>query len=287
MFKKLLGGIVGGLLLFSLVGCGCQKIEPGHVGIQVNNLGSDRGVQSYTMKTGLVFYMPIMSTIFEYPTYMQTASWTHDKNEGSENNEEITFNTKEGLVVSGDVSLGYQLIASKVPNFYVTFRSDDLNGFTHGFLRNIARDAFNEVGAKYSVEDVYGAKKEDFLKEVKAYVNSQVVKFGVQIEQFGFIGALRIPAGVKGALDAKIQATQDAIRAENQVRQAKAEAEKRIAEAVGISKANELITTSITDKLIEWRRLEVTQQAVAKWNGARPMVEGNGSGLLLNINPNK
>lgn len=162
-----------------------------------------------------------------------------------------------------------------------------MDHFTHGFLRNVARDAFAEVGARYTVEEVYGSKKEELLKEVRNYVQSQVGGYGVVIEQFGFTGALRIPANVKAALDAKIQATQDAIRAENQIRQAKAEAEKKIAEAGGIAKSNEMITKSITPELIEWRRLEVTQQAVSRWNGARPMVEGANSGLLLNVTPNK
>lgn len=113
MFKKMLGLAVGSVLALSLIGCGCQRIEPGRVGVKVNNLGSDRGVQSYTMKTGLVFYTPYVTSIFEYPTSIQTAVWTKEAIDGDTTNEEITFNTKEGLVVSGDVSLSYQLKAEK------------------------------------------------------------------------------------------------------------------------------------------------------------------------------
>jgi regulator of protease activity HflC (stomatin/prohibitin superfamily) len=261
---------------------GCTRVEPGYVGIKVVYGGGDKGVNDFPAQTGWVFYFPGVSTVFEYPTYVQTAVWTKDQTEGSDSNEEITFNTKEGLVVSGDISLAYQLLPEKVPYFYVKFRSDDLEHFTHGFLRNIARDAFNEVGAKYGVEDVYGAKKEEFLKEIKTYVNSQVVPYGLKIEQFGFIGALRIPQNVKAALDAKIQATQDAIRSENQVRQAKAEAEKMVAIARGKSESNTLLNNSITPTLLEWERLQVARQTIEKWNGVRPTVEGN-SNLLFTL----
>jgi regulator of protease activity HflC (stomatin/prohibitin superfamily) len=260
---------------------GCTRIEPGHVGIKVVYGGGGRGVQDFPAVTGWVFYMPGLSTVFEYPTFIQTAIWTASADEGSPTNEEISFNTKEGLVVSGDISLAYQLIESSVPAFYVKFRSDNLKHFTHGFLRNIARDAFNETGSKYNVEDIYGAKKEDFLKEVKSSVNTQVKGYGVQMEQFGFIGALRIPVSVKDALDAKIKATQDAIRAENQVRQAKAEAQKIIATAEGAARANELLNRSITPTLIEWERLQIARGTISKWDGKRPYYEGAGASLMF------
>ncbi len=51
------------ILVAALVGC--TRVPPGHVGIKVNNLGSDRGVQSYTIKTGIVFYIPGVSTVLQ------------------------------------------------------------------------------------------------------------------------------------------------------------------------------------------------------------------------------
>jgi regulator of protease activity HflC (stomatin/prohibitin superfamily) len=273
------------IILLTLAVCfmGCTRIEPGHVGIKVVYGGGDRGVQDFPLVTGWVFYMPGFSTVYEYPTFVQTAIWTASLHEGAPTNEEISFNTKEGLVVSGDISLAYQLVPDSVPKFYVKFRSDKLKTFTHGFLRNIARDAFNEVGSKYVVEDIYGAKKENFLKEVKNSVNQQVAPYGVTIEQFGFVGALRIPAAVKGALDAKIQATQDAIKAENQVRQAKAEAQKVIATAEGAARANALLNRSITPTLIEWERLQIARLTIEKWNGQRPTYEGVGANLMFAV----
>ena len=270
-------------LMLAICFTGCTRIEPGHVGIKVVYGGGDRGVQDFPLVTGWVFYMPGFSTVYEYPTFVQTAIWTASLNEGSPTNEEISFNTKEGLVVSGDISLAYQLVPESVPKFYVKFRSDKLKTFTHGFLRNIARDAFNEVGSKYLVEDIYGAKKESFLKEVKNSVNQQVIPYGVTIEQFGFVGALRIPAAVKGALDAKIQATQDAIKAENQVRQAKAEAQKVIATAEGAARANALLNRSITPTLIEWERLQIARLTIEKWDGQRPTYEGIGANLMFAV----
>lgn len=163
------------------------------------------------------FYIPATTQIFEYPTYVQTAVWTKDVNEGSRMNEEVSFSSKEGLVITADISLSYQLVADRVPAFYVKFRSDNLGGFTHGFLRNVARDAFNEESVQYSVEELYSTKKEVFLAKVRERLNAQVRDFGVEVQQFGFIGAPRLPANVVESINAKIKAIQDAIRVENEL----------------------------------------------------------------------
>jgi regulator of protease activity HflC (stomatin/prohibitin superfamily) len=175
------------------------------------------------------------------------------------------------------MSLSYQLKPESVPTFYVKFRSDDLDSFTHGFLRNVARDAFNEVGPMYPLEQIYGEKKEELLIKVRAKVNDQVGAFGIQIEQFGFIGAPRLPDLVVDALNAKITATQKAIQVENELRQAEAEAKKAVAKAEGEAKANQALTASITPALLEWRRLQISQNAIERWNGILPQYNGGGT----------
>src|SRR5437899_2944025 len=124
---------------------------------------------------------------------------------------EIAFNSREGLVFNADISLSYFLRPERVPHFYVKFRTDDIATFTHGFMRNVARDAFNESAVKYNADEIYGDKKEALLTEVRGRINAQLAELGVIIEQFGFIGAPRPPQNVVDAINMKIKATQDAI----------------------------------------------------------------------------
>lgn len=275
--------IVGGLVLVTMLANCFKRIDPGYVGIEVNYYGSQKGVQDFPVRTGMAFFNPVTTAIMRYPSFVQTAVWTRSLTEGRAANEEITFNSKEGMVISGDISLSYQLNPEKVPSFYVKFRTDDLETFTHGFLRNIARDAFNEVGSTLGVQEIYGEKKEVLLTRVRDRINQEVSQYGVVIQQFGFIGAPRLPEGVVAALNAKITATQDAIRAENELRKTKAEADKAVAKAKGESDANIALAASITPNLIRWREMDLTARAIEKWDGKRPMVEGNSSGLLLSL----
>src|SRR5690349_3644768 len=149
---------IGGLLLFLTVmgvsACGRTIVEPGHVGIQVDYYGQDRGVESYPKVTGVVWYNPITTKVLQYPTFVQTAVWTHNINEGNPFDESISFTTSDQMQVAADVSLAYHLTADRVPAFYVKFRSDDLRTFTHGFLRNLAREKFDAAAGRYKIEQI-------------------------------------------------------------------------------------------------------------------------------------
>lgn len=278
---------------------GCARVEPGMVGIVVSYAGSDRGVGDLPIQTGWVFYNPFTQRVLEYPSFMQNAVWTKDTRDGSPMDEEISFNVKGGVVVGSDVALSYQISKDKIPNFYVTFRNDDLHAFSHGYLHNVVRDVFNDLGGEYSAEDILGAKKADFIKRASDEINKRLKDVGVEIKQFGFINAPRPPEQVNKAIIDKIAMTQAAQTRENQlqmtvaqakmdVAKAEGEAQARLASAQGEAKANAVLAASITPELIAWRGLMLRERAIEKWSGGLPSVDGSGNGmsLLLGV-PNK
>jgi regulator of protease activity HflC (stomatin/prohibitin superfamily) len=296
--RKLLSLAILSAAIFA-TGC-ATRIGPGNVGIKVDLAGSQRGVEDLPIRTGWVFYNPAGSKVVEYPTFVQTAKWTHDINEGRAINEELSFNTLQGLTVYGDVSLSYHLDPAKVPAFYVKFRSDDIDQFTHGFLRNVARDSMNRVSANYTVEEIMGEKKPEMEQRSREELQAQVKEIGVVIEQFGFIGSPRPPESVVSAINAAQQAKYIAQQKQNELLQSQADAAKLVAAAEGQAKAqiaiaqgeaesNRLRAASISPQIVEWQKLAVTDRWIARWNGSMPQVQAGGNipGLLLNVTPEK
>jgi regulator of protease activity HflC (stomatin/prohibitin superfamily) len=239
--------------------------------------GDDKGVNSAPAVTGWVFYNPMLSSVFEYPTFVQTASWTKNPNEGGAANEEITFTNKDNMSIAVDISLSYHINPKMVPPFYVKFRSDDLSTFTHGFLRNLARDQFNEHGGKYSIDQIMGDNAA-FIRDVRTDLQAQLTPIGVELDQFGLIGAPRPPQAVIDAINGKIHATQLAQQKQNEIVQAQADAAKEVAKTEGYAKsvliraeaeatANKQVAASLTTELMRLRTLE-------KWNGVLPQMTG-------------
>jgi regulator of protease activity HflC (stomatin/prohibitin superfamily) len=274
---------------------GVTRIEAGFVGIEINLAGSQRGASEIPVRTGWVFYSPLTTQVIEFPTYVQTVKWTRDLTEGHPINEEMGFNSKEGMEIFADVSLSYAIEPGRVPDFYVKYRVNQLDLFTHGILRDIVRNSLNDVASTYTVEDIYGEKKAEFLGKVEQQIQAKVANVGVGVQQFGFIGAPRVPGVIAQAITAKAQAIQEAERAKNELATTQAEAAKKIAEAEGDAKsavtraegeadANRIRQSSLTPQLLELRRLENQRALIEKWNGQLPSVEtGQNGGLMLQL----
>ena len=271
------------------------RIDAGYVGVEVSLAGRQRGASEIPVRTGWVMYSPLTTQIIEFPTYVQTVKWTKDVNEGHPLDEEMGFNSKEGMEIFTDVSMSYAIEPGKVPDFYVKYRVSDMDTFTHGILRDVVRNSLNEVASTYVVEDIYGEKKAEFLRRVQSMIEQKMSPVGVSVQQFGFIGAPRVPSVIATAITAKAQAIQQAERARNELATTQAEAAKKIAEAEGEAKsmvtraqgeadANRIRQNSLTPQLLELRRIENNRALIDKWNGQLPTVEsGQGGGLLLQL----
>lgn len=261
-----------------------KVIEPGYAGIKINRL-VNKGITREDIVTGFVFYNPVQTTVVTYPTFIQRVAWTHDRGEGKPINEELTFNTKDSVPVNLDVAVSYQLEAARVPEFYTKFRADNIDNFTHGFLRDTTRNIVANIGSEYSFDEINGIKKEEFLQRVGKILDETVRQYGINIQQFGLIGSLRPPQALLEAVNAKTQAIQKSIQVENEVRAAMAEAKKKVAIAEGEAAANRALASSLEPRLLEWERLKILHEQIAKWNGKMPNVVagGNGQNMLLNV----
>jgi hypothetical protein len=182
--------------------------------------------------------------------------------------------------------VNYTLLEAKVPEFYTKFRADKISMFTHGFLRDMARNAVTQIGSEYLFDDINGNKKEEFLTKVNEYLAKSVIEYGVQINKNGvsMIGAMRVPENLRQAIAARVQSIQDAIKSENDLRKMTAEAAKAVATAKGEAEAMRAKSSSITPQFMELKKLEIELERVHKWDGVLPVtVLGSGSSTMMMV----
>ena len=133
-----------------------------------------------------------------------------------------------------------------------------------------------------------------FIDSSRKCLQETLSSYGVQIQQFGLIGAPRPPDNVKAAINLKVQATQTALQKQNEVAQAEADAKKNVAQAEGDAasliarakgeaEANRIKSGSIDEKLIQWYRLSNQKQMIEKWNGEVSKVQTGNGGVLLQM----
>jgi len=313
--------IISGLLvIFSIVFCACTmtRVDTGHVGVKVKLAGSDRGVQDMQLKTGWVWYNPLTENIIEFPVSVQNIILSANKHEGADPkdkehernvDESITFSSVEGVNANADIGFSFHIDPAQAPKLYARFRQNDMRELAYGYMRNVLREAFNEVASKMPIQEIYGAGKSKMLEEVTKKCQDKLGQDGVIIDQLTINGALRLPQNVADAINNAMAATQQAIQSENKVRQVKAEADQAVAAANGAAesartkakgeadalliktkaeaeakllaadaeaKANKTVNSTLTDQVLRYK-------SVSNWDGKLPVYNGSGAVPLIQI----
>jgi regulator of protease activity HflC (stomatin/prohibitin superfamily) len=269
-------GYIFTLFLVAIL-AGCSKVPSGNVGIKVYLLGGAKGVDTETLGVGR-YWIGMNEELHIFPTYSQTVTW------GAEDDEQIAFQTREGMQVNADIGMTYSIAPDKVPLVFQKYRRG-IEEITDVYLRNMVRDALVTVAGGKAVEAVYGEGKSGIIKQVEEIVRSQVAPFGINIERVYWVGAVRLPEQMINALNAKLQATQMAEQRRNEVEQAKAEAQKERERAQGDADAKLTLAKAEAESIklkaaaLRENADVATLNAIEKWDGKLPTYMAQGTPL--------
>ena len=262
MAKLITSGIVGFFLLTFLF-FSCERIDAGHVGVKVNQYGDNKGVSDVVEVTGMVFFNPITHSVYEFPTFIQHKEYTGENS--------FVVNSKDGSEFHVSPIINYSVQREKVPQIFAKYRRS-LDKIEEGFLKTAVFDAFRLATNVYTADELI-SNRQKFEIEVRRILDSELGKEGFVITQF--TSNLLYPETFKKAIEAKNNAVQGALMAENKVKQAEAEAKIKVATAQGNAQAmltsakaeaeaNSLKQKTITPMLLqlEW---------INKWDGKLPV----------------
>jgi regulator of protease activity HflC (stomatin/prohibitin superfamily) len=268
------------MVLFLLLSNSCERIDAGHVGVKVNLYGSGKGVGDVTECTGMVFYNPVTTRIYEFPTFIQHKEYI--KTEDADNS--FVVNSKDGSEFHVAPIVNYSVKREKVPFIFSKYRRE-LSSIEEGFLKTTIYDAFRMTANAYTAEELI-SNRQIFENKVRAKLESDLLKEGFIINQL--TSNLGYPETFKKAIEAKNNAVQTALTAENQVKTAEAQAKIKVAAAEGDAQAmlatakaeaesNKLKQSTLTPMLLQQRWIE-------RWDGHLSQYQmGNGSNFYLPI----
>jgi len=271
--KNIAIGITLGVLSISALS-GCDKVPAGYRGVIVNLYGSDKGVDELSVGVGR-YYLGWNKELYLFPVFLQNYSWKEA--------QAITMQTSEGLSIKTDAGITYSIQPDNVVKVFQKYRLG-IDEITNTFLHNMVRDAMNEVASTMTVEQIYGSGKEDFISRVNQLVKKEAFANGIEVDKIYLVGSFELPETVIQSINSKIQATQNAMKVENEVATARAEAQKTVVEAQARAqqitinaeaqaKANKILADSLTKEFVQY-------QAILKWNGVLPKMTGNAIPLI-------
>jgi len=260
---KIIGGSIVGLFLMVFLFKSCERIDAGHVGVKVNLYGDNKGVSDVTEVTGMVFYNPITHSIYEFPTFIQHKEYTGDNS--------FVVNSKDGSEFHVSPIINYSVKREKVPAIFAKYRRS-LDQIEEGFLKTSVFDAFRLATNVYTADELI-SNRQKFEIEVRRILEGQLLAEGFVVNQF--TSNLVYPETFKTAIEAKNNAVQSALMAENKVKQAEAEAKIKVATAEGNAQA--LLTSAKAEaeanrmKQQTLTPLLIQLEYVQKWDGKLPV----------------
>lgn len=261
LLEKWAPGILAGLVLFlAVVGFSSfTVISAGHTGVQVT-LGE---VNPMPLTEGVHFVNPI-SSVKDVDVRLQKAQ-LNGANAG----------TKDLQVVHTDIVVNFRLDPAKVPHIYKEY---GLN-VDEKVLGPGVNEAFKSVTGHYTSEELV-TKRDIVSSEILQHLVEKMAPFNITVSNVSLVN-FGFSEAYQKAIEAKVIATQQTAKAQQDLERIKVEAASRIAQADGEAKAIAIQAAAIQNNGGE---NYVKLQWIEKWNGALPSTMlGGDTKTLMNI----
>ncbi len=255
------------LVVVGLIGALSQSIisvPAGHVGLK-DFFGK---ISENTLNPGIHLVNPLL-TIREMDVRTQEIT------------ETATVPSKEGLNVRLDISILFRLDKDQAPDVYKTIGMDYTNVFIIPQLRAKVRGATTA----YEAKALYTSQRQAMAQSIIDELAPVFAERGINLEQV-LMRSVTLPTQLAQAIEAKLQAEQEAERMRFVLDRERLEADRKKIEAKGISEFQTIVSQSINENLLRWKGIEATEK-LAQSPNAKVVVVGGKDGLPLILNPDK
>ncbi|MEY3194581.1 MAG: hypothetical protein RIQ78_678 [Bacteroidota bacterium] len=268
------GLILGVLILILGLSSACfVQIQPGEVGVQTL-FGK---VQSNLLTEGLNVVNPLVEVAhFDVRTQNYTMSSVHDEGD-KEGDDAIRVLTADGLEVVIDLSVLYRIVPEKAPEILRTLGKD----LTDKIVRPISRTKIRDNAVYYDAIALYSSKRDEFQQKIFQTIEKEFTSRGIVLESI-LIRNVTLPQSVRTTIESKINAEQESQKMKFVLEKERQEADRKRVEAQGIADYQRILTSSLTDKLLQYEQIKA-QKELANSPNAKIVVMGSGKGAPLLI----
>ncbi|MCC6459717.1 MAG: prohibitin family protein [Saprospiraceae bacterium] len=262
-----IGRIVGlGLLVVGLLGSCFVQISPGEVGVQTL-FGK---VQTGVLTEGLNVVNPLVNVVhYDVRTQNYTMSAVHDEGD-NQGDDAIRVLAADGLEVVIDLSVLYHIIPERAPDILRKIGTD----IKDVIVRPVSRTKIRDNAVFYDAVALYSTKREEFQQKIFQTIEKEFQERGIVLENL-LIRNIQLPESVRQTIESKINAEQEAQKMKFVLDKERQEADRKRVEAQGISDYQRILTSTLTDKLIQYEQIKAQKELAASPN-SKIVIMGSG-----------
>ena len=194
--------------------------------------------------------------------------------------ESANVPSNEGLILALDTSLLFRLDKNKAAFVFQTVGDN----YAEKIVEPTLRAAIRASTSAHTANALYTNARELVQQQIQDELTSQLAPRGVIVENV-LLRDVQLPAMLKGSIEAKQQAEQDALRMSFILQKEKQEAERKRIEAQGIADFQKIVATGISAQLLEWKGIEATEKLAASSNAKVVIIGNPKNGLPLVLEP--
>lgn len=261
-----------GLILLGLLSACFVQIDPGQVGVKTL-FGK---VQPDVLREGLNVVNPVVDIVdFDVRTQNYTMSAVHDEGD-QEGDDAIRVLTADGLEVVIDLSVLYHIVPEKAPDILRTIGKD----IKDVIVRPVSRTKIRDNAVFYDAVALYSSKRDEFQQKIFQTIEKDFADRGIVLENL-LIRNIQLPESVKQTIESKINAEQEAQKMKFVLEKEKQEADRKRVEAQGISDYQRILTSTLTDKLIQYEQIKAQREIATSNNAKVIFMNGKSAPVLL------
>jgi prohibitin 1 len=194
--------------------------------------------------------------------------------------ESANVPSNEGLILALDTSLLFRLDKEKAAFVYQTVGDN----YAEKIVEPTLRAAIRASTSAHTANALYTNARELVQQQIQDELTKQLAPRGVIVENV-LLRDVQLPAMLKGSIEAKQQAEQDALRMSFILQKEKQEAERKRIEAQGIADFQKIVATGISPQLLEWKGIEATEKLATSANAKVVIIGNPKNGLPLVLEP--
>src|SRR6201993_1277423 len=188
--------------------------------------------------------------------------------------------SNEGLILALDTSLLFHLDRSKAAEVYQKVGAN----YAEKIVEPTMRAAIRAATSAHTANALYTNARELVQQQIQDELTAQLGPRGVIVENV-LLRDVQLPAMLKGSIEAKQQAEQDALRMSFILQKEKQEAERKRIEAQGIADFQKIVATGISPQLLQWKGIEATEKLALSANTKVVVIGNPKNGLPLILGP--
>lgn len=260
------------LLLITIRKTSFVFIPPGESGVVFNYIGN--GITDKVLREGIHFIAPGLQTVYSAKTSRQSAHI-----------ERITADSLEFQDVALWLNVEYEMKESSVPDFFRTFGLTTSSEIVSEYLVPNVNEVTKNIVINYQIGTILKSQmqiKEQIKNDLSALMEEYYIEIiDVDIENIRLSPQFRdIVADIEFAEYEKkreeIQLEISMHEAERRVLEAETLKNELIMQAEAEAQYNNLLSQqTITEAMLEYRRLENQRLLIEKWDGSMPSQIGN------------